>query len=159
MMDGSEFRRVLGHFPSGVTVVATRVGEGRACGLTVNAFCSLSLAPPMVLVCVERESDTHDCILASGCFAVSVLDQERGETISRRFSTFGLEDKFEGLAFREESTGAPVLDAALAWVDCRLHASHPGGDHTIFVGEVEAGGTGAGTPLVYYRGGYGRFQP
>lgn len=158
MMDSVEFRRVLGHFPSGVTIVTTRTPQGRACGLTVNAFCSVSLEPPLVLVCVEREADTHGCIASSGYFAVSILDEERGESISRRFATFGLEEKFEGIAFREEKTGAPVLDESVAWVDCRVSATYPGGDHTIYVGEVVSGDAGAGSPLVYYRGGYGRFE-
>jgi flavin reductase (DIM6/NTAB) family NADH-FMN oxidoreductase RutF len=159
MMDASEFRRVLGHFPTGVTIVATRLPDGRPCGLTVNAFCSLSLDPPLVLVCIERNAETHACIEEAGYFAVSVLDAARGEFISRRFSAFGIDDKFGGVAHRDEVTGAPVVEASVAWVDCRLVEVHAGGDHSIFVGEVLAGGAVDGTPLVYYRGGYGRFQP
>jgi flavin reductase (DIM6/NTAB) family NADH-FMN oxidoreductase RutF len=158
-MEASEFRRVMGHFPSGVTIVTTRLGDGRACGLTVNAFCSLSLEPPLVLVCVERDAESHACISAAGYFAVNVLSGDGGESLSRRFATFGVEDKFDGVAFRVGGTGAPLLDAALAWVDCRVHASYPGGDHTIFVGEVVAAEAVDGSPLVYYRGGYGGFNP
>ncbi|CAN5633155.1 flavin reductase family protein [soil metagenome] len=158
-MDASDFRRVMGHFPSGVTIVTTMLPEGRACGLTVNAFCSVSLVPPLVLVCVERYADTHACILDAGVFAVNVLDAERGEFFSRRFASFGVGDKFDGIRYRDESTGAPVLEESVAWVDCRLVESIPGGDHTIFLGEVLAADAMNGTPLVYYRGGYGRFQP
>lgn len=160
MMDGAEFRRVMGHFPSGVTIVSTRLPNGLACGLTVNAFSSVSLDPPLVLVCIERDADSHDCITTAGFFSVSVLDEEYGEGLSRRFATFDVEDKFEGVAYREEKTGAPVLETAIAWVDCRLREVYPGGDHSIFLGEVVAGGTGrSSSPLVYYRGGYGRFEP
>lgn len=159
VMDPSDFRRVLGHFPSGVTVVTTRLVDGRPCGLTVNAFCSLSLEPPLILACVDHESDSHGCIRSAGFFGVSILGGEKGETLSRRFSTFSVGEKFDGIAYHEERTGAPILDDSLAWVDCAVSDAFPGGDHTIFVGEVLAGDAHEGTPLVYYRGGYGRFAP
>ncbi len=158
-MDPGEFRRVMGHFPTGVTVVTTRLADGRACGLTVNAFCSVSLEPPLVLVCVEHGADSHTCISAAGYFGVNVLGAEGGESISRRFATFGVDDKFAGIAHSEASTGAPILHDALAWADCRVRATYPGGDHTIFLGEVVAGDARDATPLVYYRGGYGGFTP
>jgi flavin reductase (DIM6/NTAB) family NADH-FMN oxidoreductase RutF len=159
VMDPSEFRRVMGHFPTGVTVVTTRLADGRACGLTVNAFCSVSLEPPLVLVCVERGADSHTCISAAGYFAVNVLGAEKGESLSRRFATFGVDDKFDGIAYSEAITGAPVLQAAIAWADCLLREAYAGGDHTIFLGEVVAADAADGTPLVYYRGGYGGFTP
>lgn len=158
VIDTAEFRRVMGHFPTGVTVVATVQDDGRPCGLTVNAFCSVSLEPSLVLVCVEHGSDSHDCIRESGIFAVNVLGGEKGETLSRLFSSYGT-DKFEGVAYRIERTGAPVLELALAWLDCRVTREMAAGDHTIFVGEVLAGDAADGPPLVYYRGGYGRFEP
>jgi len=157
-MDSSAFRRVMGHFPSGVTIVTTRLPGGRVCGLTVNAFCSVSLQPPLVLVCVDRFSDTHACILDAGLFAVNVLEAKGGEPLSRRFASPGADTKFEGVEYREESTGAPVLEDSIAWVDCRLVESMPGGDHTIFLGEVVAADAMGDTPLVYFRGSYGRFQ-
>lgn len=158
-MEPSEFRRVLGHWVTGVGVVATRLPEsGGPCGLTANAIASVSLEPPLVLACVERGSDSHDPIAEMGYFSISVLDGEQ-ERISRRFALWDLEEKFSGLAWRTEATGAPVLDGALAWVDCRVRASHPAGDHTIYVGEVVAGDADEGAPLAYYRGGYGRFVP
>lgn len=157
-MESSEFRRILGHWVSGVSIVATKKVDGQLCGLTANAIVSVSLNPPLVLVCVEHGADSHDCIRTAGIFSVNVLcsDQER---IARRFATWEVNTKFEGLAFHEETTGAPVLDSALAWVDCRVHAEFPAGDHTIFVGEVLAGDAQEGAPLIYYRGGYGRFLP
>lgn len=159
MIDGSEFRRVLGHFPTGVTIVTSRRADEAPCGLTVNAFCSVSLEPALVLVCVERSSESHECISASSTFAVNVLEQGRGEGLSRRFSTWGVEDKFRGVAYRAEKTGAPVLEAALAWIDCRVTQTIEAGDHTIFIGEVLDADAHEGDPLVYYRGGYGQFHP
>lgn len=159
MFDDSEFRRVMGHFTSGVTIVTSLHADGRPCGLTVNAFCSLSLVPPQVLVCVERDADSFDCIERAGVFAVNILEEGRGEALSRRFSTWGVEDKFRGVAHRAERTGAPILEAALAWVDCRLSQKVSAGDHEVFIGEVLDGDAHEGSPLVYYRGGYGRFIP
>lgn len=157
-MDSAEFRRILGHWASGVSIVTTRTRDGRACGLTANSVASLSLDPLLVLVCVEKNADTHDCIRSAGAFAINVLTSE-GERMARRFAAWEIDRKFDGLAYHEEQTGSPVLDEALAWVDCRLHAEYDGGDHTIFVGEVLAGDATDGTPLLYYRGGYGRFTP
>lgn len=158
-MDASEFRRVMGHFATGVTVVTTVQPDGRPCGLTANAVCSVSLEPRLVLVCVERGADTHDCIRGSGAFAISVLEQDGGETLSRRFATYEVENKFDGVAYRAERTGAPILEASIAWIDCRVVQEIAAGDHTIFLGEVVAGDAREGSPLVYYRGGYGRFVP
>jgi len=157
-MDASEFRRILGHWGTGVAVVTTRLPDGRPWGLTANAFASVSLEPPLVLVCVDLTSDTHAGLRAAGVFAVSVLaaDQER---LARRFADGQVGDKFEGIAWRVETSGAPVLEDVTAWVDCRVHAEHPAGDHSIFVGEVVAGGAAGAAPLLYYRGGYGRFEP
>lgn len=159
MIDPSEFRRVMGHFPTGVAVVTTRRADEPPRGLTVNAFTSVSLNPTLVLICVEQHAETHDLIRDAGVFAINVLGEEKGEMISRRFSTFGVADKFQGVAYREETTGAPVLDMALAWLDCRVVQSFAAGDHTIFLGEVVAADARDGRPLVYYRGGYGRFEP
>ena len=152
--DTAEFRRILGHWISGVAVVATKTAEGKLCGLTANAIASVSLIPPLILVCVEHNADSHDCIRTAGVFSVNILadDQER---IARRFAAWEVDTKFEGLAHHVESTGAPILDDALAWVDCRVYAEYPAGDHTIFVGEVMAGNAREGAPLRYYRGGYG----
>lgn len=158
MMDSAEFRRILGHWASGVGIVTTLTPDGRACGLTASSFASLSLDPFLVLVCVEKNADTHDCIRSSGAFAVNILGHE-DERIARRFAAWEVDRKFDGLAYRSETTGCPVLEAALGWVDCRLHAEYEGGDHTIFVGEVVAGNAVEGSPLLYYRGGYGRFTP
>jgi flavin reductase (DIM6/NTAB) family NADH-FMN oxidoreductase RutF len=157
-IDPSEFRRVLGHWVTGVAVVAARNANGAPCGLTANAVASLSLNPPLVLACVDHTADSHDCIRAAGSFSINILadDQER---LARRFAAWDLTEKFQGVPYHAAPSGAPILDEALAWIDCRLHESLPGGDHTIFIGEVLSGDARQGTPLLYYRGGYGRFVP
>jgi flavin reductase (DIM6/NTAB) family NADH-FMN oxidoreductase RutF len=157
-IDSSEFRRILGHWVTGVSVVAARAPDGTPCGLTANAVASLSLQPPLVLVCVDHSADSHDCIRDAGAFSLNVLasDQER---LARRFAAWDIAHKFDGVAYHLEVTGAPVLDDALAWVDCRVSQSIPGGDHTVFIGEVVGGDAREGAPLLYYRGGYGRFIP
>lgn len=157
-IEEAEFRRVLGHLVTGVTVVASRAPDGSPRGLTANAVASVSLDPSLILVCVERDADTHDVIADSRAFAVSVLGQQ-DEVLARRFATYDTEAKFNGIAHREEVTGAPILEKALAWADCRLWATYDGGDHTIFVGEVMDADADDGPPLVYFRGGYGRLAP
>lgn len=129
--------------------------NGAPRGLTANAVASVSLDPPLVLACVEHGADTHDCIERAGAFAISILGAD-DEVYARRFADYPADRKFNGIAYRAEVTGAPVLDEALAWVDCRLWATYDGGDHTIFVGEVVAGDAEDGSPLLYFRGGYGR---
>lgn len=156
-IDPAAFRTILGHYATGVAVVATRApGDGGPRGLTVTAFASVSLDPPLVLACVDRGSETHEAIGAVGRFAVSILPAA-GAALAGRFGGRGGAEKFEGVAWREEATGSPILDEAIAWVDCTVWARYPGGDHTIFVGEVVAGGVRGGEPLLYHRGGYGRF--
>jgi len=157
MIDESEFRRVIGHFATGVAIVTSRRDDGTGCGLTVSAVTSVSLHPTLVLVCVDRASETHGWMERAGVFAANVLEEGKGETLARRFAGSGQDDKFRGVAWHTERTGSPVLDDALAWLDCRVTAALPGGDHTIFVGEVVAADAREGTPLLYYRGGYGRF--
>jgi flavin reductase (DIM6/NTAB) family NADH-FMN oxidoreductase RutF len=158
-MDDIEFRRVMGHFATGVTVVTATSGAGVPHGLTANAISSVSLDPTLVLVCVERTADTEPVIREAGAFAINILPEERGEVLARRFAEVDTGDRFSGVAHRPGSTGAPILERALAWLDCTVHEELPGGDHTIFLGKVVAGDAEEGTPLVYYRGGYGRFQP
>ncbi|MGH7471663.1 MAG: flavin reductase family protein [Longimicrobiales bacterium] len=157
-VEAAEFRRVLGHWATGVSIVAAHPPDGQPSGFTANAFCSVSLVPPLVLVCVAKDADTHNCIADAGAFAVSVLasDQER---LARRFAACESMEKFQGVAHHAEQTGAPVLDDAIAWVDCRTWATHDAGDHTVYIGQVVAAGAREHSPLLYYRGGYGRFAP
>lgn len=159
MIEPSEFRRVMGHFSTGVAVVTSRRPDHSLCGLTANAICSVSLRPTLVLVCVERVAHTHDCILEAGAFAINVLGAQSGERLARRFAAWEADDKFTDVRHRTHRTGAPVLEEALAWVDCTLTEALPAGDHSIFLGEVAAADARDGIPLAYYRGGYGRFVP
>ena len=156
--EAAEFRRILGHLATGVAVVsATDPESGAPRGLTASAVASVSLDPPLVLACVEHGADTHECIERAGAFAISFLGAD-DETLARRFADYPADRKFAGTAYRSEATGAPVLDEALGWVDCRVWAAYDGGDHTIFVGEVVAGDAVDGAPLLYFRGGYGRMD-
>lgn len=155
-VDPTSFRRALGQFASGVTVVTTRDGSGRPQGLTVSSFCSVSLRPPLVLVCVDRRSEAHASFRASGRFGVSVL-AEGQERLSRRFATAG-RDKFAGVALIEDAGGVPLIRGALAHLECRLTAAHRGGDHSIFVGEVTRLARGRGRPLLYHGSAYHRLR-
>lgn len=157
-VDPSTFRQVMGRFATGVTIVTTAHGDQRA-GITVNAFCSVSLDPPLVLVCIEHRNYTHDLITDSGAFAVNFLDSEQAD-VSRCFASQGdarLTD-FCGVATHPVATGAPVFDQCLAYVDCRVTAVYPGGDHSIIIGRVEALGSSDAHPLLYYRARYGRLE-
>jgi flavin-dependent trigonelline monooxygenase, reductase component len=122
-VDSAEFRRILGHWATGVAIVTSHAPDGTLRGLTANAVASVSLEPPLVLVCVERTADTHDSIRSAGHFAISILPQT-AERTARRFAGDDTDTKFDGIAWRAEVTGAPVLDDALAWVDCGLKDAH-----------------------------------
>ena len=148
----TEFRTALRSFAAGVTVVTTRDQEGRPSGLTASAFTSVSLDPPLVLVCVDHAATAHPAFRAHGWFAVNVLRREQ-ETLSRRFAESG-GDKFRGVPCHEGETGLPLLDGALATLECRVVDTHEAGDHTIFIGRVEAATIGGGRPLVYFHGSY-----
>jgi flavin reductase (DIM6/NTAB) family NADH-FMN oxidoreductase RutF len=154
MVAPDDFRRVLGHFATGVTILTTVDSEARPTGLTVSAFCSVSLDPPQVLVCVDHKSQSYPALRDGTCFAVNILGTEH-EGVSRRFATTRL-DKFDGVPFTVGSLGVPLIDGALAQLECRTVSRHVEGDHTILVGRVEEARNGAGEPLLYYRGKYGR---
>ncbi len=147
-----EFRHVLSHFASGVTVVTTWDEDQRPTGLTVSAFASVSLDPPLVLVCVEQRAHCYPALRAHGRFAVNVLAAEH-EAVSRRFA-LSEPEKFQAHAYRAGPLGLPLLPGALAHLECRTVHAYPGGDHTIFVGEVESASARPGEPLLYFRGGY-----
>ena len=156
MISADQFRQVLGHFATGVTVVTTTNGDGRPTGLTASAFTSVSLDPPLVLVCVDHKSQSYPALLEHRRFAVNVLTTQH-QDVSRRFATSRL-DKFDGVPHRIGQLGLPLLDGALAQLECVTVASHVQGDHTILVGRVEHARSGPGEPLLYYRGRYGRLS-
>lgn len=151
-IDEAGFRKAMSCFASGVTVVTTEL-DGVPFGMTVSAFASLSLVPPLVLVCIEKSTRIHEAIPRAERFSVNVLRAGQ-EAISNQFASRG-EDRFEGVRVREGKLEVPILEDALAIVECRLHATLPGGDHTIYVGEVVAAEIGEGQPLVYFRSSYG----
>ncbi|MBI4518251.1 MAG: flavin reductase family protein [Deltaproteobacteria bacterium] len=152
-IDKDQFRRVLGHLAVGVTVVTTRSAEGTPHGLTVTSFTSLSLSPPLVLVCIDKTAESYDHF-RSGVFAVNLL-AEGQDVISQRFAKSG-GDKFSETDYRWGTTGAPILAGTLGCLECRIAHAYEGGDHTIFVGEVEAANASTGEPLLYFRGAYRR---
>lgn len=156
MIGPDEFRRILGHFATGVTVVTTVDADARPTGLTVSAFASLSLDPPLVLVCVAHKAQSYAALRESGRFAVNILSAAQ-EQASRRFATTRL-DKFAGVPHRLSPRGLPLLEGALAYLECTTVATHDEGDHTIFVGRVDAGDVAEGEPLLYYRGRYARLR-
>jgi flavin reductase (DIM6/NTAB) family NADH-FMN oxidoreductase RutF len=156
-LDQDEFRSVLGRFASGVTVVTVADKHGRDFGITVTAFTSLSLDPPMVLVCIDHEASILPALASASHFVVNVLAQHQ-EAIARRFSVPDAEQRFEGLGFTRGQSGAAVLEDVLASLECRMVESVPGGDHTIFLGQVESANVRQDTPLLYYRGGYSQLE-
>jgi flavin reductase ActVB len=162
-LDASGFRNVMGLLAVGVTVVTTRDRDGRPWGLTATAVCSVSLDPPLILVCVDQQADCYDAFLQAEAFAVNLLREDQA-WLSRRFATKGVE-KFTGVPHRPGVRGTPILTGALAHVECRVQARHPGGDHIIVVGEamhadaVSPKAPGVASPLVHFRGQYVRLGP
>src|SRR6185295_6475790 len=136
--DPKVFKDVLSRFASGVTVVTTMC-DGVPHGLTVSAFSAVSAAPPRVLICLGNDTDSKPLIERARCFAVHILGRDH-VALGPRFAKLlpGVDDLFEGLAYRTERTGAPVLDQCLGWLDCRVESILPVGDHAIFIGAVEA---------------------
>lgn len=153
-IDKDEFRKAMSRFASSVTVVTAESEEGQPKGLTVSAFCSLSLDPPLVLVCIEKNASLHQFLKEGSYFAINILSEDQ-ELVSRRFASRDA-NRFDGVGYKKGATGAPLLDDVIAHVECLVTASHPAGDHTIFVGQVEAAETVEGKPLAYFRGGYSR---
>ena len=151
-VDADGFRAALGQFASGITVVTTRDAEGHPLGLTVSAFCSVSLEPPLVLVSVDTRSETHAGFKDSGMFAVSVLAEGQDE-VSRLFARGGRK-KFAAVPMQAGTHGLLLVPEALAHLECAVRASHPAGDHTIYVGEILSLSVRPGRPLVYHRGAY-----
>lgn len=156
MIDADTFRSVLGRFASGVTIVTACDDKGTDHGMTVSAFCSLSLDPPMVLFCVDHAASMHDMLLGHPQCAVSILSSNQ-EAYSRRFADQDNE-RFDGIAYSRGESGAVLLDDALAHLECRLIAHHEAGDHTVFIAQVDRAHPRQGRPLLYYRGGYAQLE-
>ena len=151
-----EFRNVIGHFASGVTVITTEAG-GKRHGTTASAVTSLALEPPMLLVCMNRESATGVAMARAGAFAVNILGEDHGE-LAIRFARKG-DDKFEGVEIADGECGQPLLADAIAHVECRVTEQVVAGTHVVFIAEVEAATAQVGAPpLAYYRGRFGRLE-
>lgn len=147
-----EFRNALATFASGVTVVTAAAADGSLYGLTVSAFCSVSLEPPLVLVCIEKTARCHDPFGESGKLVVNVLSEDQ-RLVSERFAT-QMEDKFEGIEYSLSDEGIPVLAGAVTVLECSIREACEGGDHTIFVLEVDKTEVAGGRPLLYFGGAY-----
>ena len=151
-----EFRKILGHFATGVTVVTARLDSGKPWGFTVNAFTSVSLTPPLILVCVGNAGGSFEIMSKVERFAVNFLAEDQ-EQVSRVFAS-RVEDRFEGVPYEPGANGAPLIEGCLGYIECRKTASHVAGDHTILIGEVTAGEASGGHPLLFYASAYGRMS-
>ncbi len=154
-IDSAAFRTVMGHFASGVTVI-TAVDGDEPVGMAANSFTSVSLDPPLVLFCAAYSSSTWPRIQKAGAFCVNILADDQ-EHVCRLMAQKGI-DRFAQIGWHAGPTGSPVLDGALAHIDCTTVAEHDAGDHVIVVGRVlELAVHHEGGPLCFYRGGYGSF--
>ncbi|MET0728028.1 MAG: flavin reductase family protein [Acidimicrobiales bacterium] len=154
--DSAKYRQVLGHFPTGVTVITAAADDGVPVGLAVGSFTSVSLEPPLVAFFPGKGSSSWPKIEAIGAFCVNIL-AEAQEDVSRRFASKD-EEKFTGLGWTATASGAPLIDGVLAWIDCDIDSVTDAGDHLCVMGRVkELEVSHDGAPLVFFRGGYGRF--
>jgi flavin reductase (DIM6/NTAB) family NADH-FMN oxidoreductase RutF len=156
-VDEARFRQVLGHFPTGVTVVASKPEDDPPVGLAIGSFFSVSLDPPLVGFCPGKSSSSWPLIESTGSFCVNVLADDQ-EDVARIFAGKG-DDKFQTVGWKPAGTGSPVIRDVLAWIDCTLDEVHEAGDHYIVTGLVhELKVEREGHPLVFFRGGYGSFD-
>jgi len=155
-VDKNELRRVMGHFATGVAIITTRSENGKLHGLTANAVTSVSLVPPLVLVCVDKGAESYPCFEQSRVFTVNILANDQ-EELSRRFAISG-GDKFRGVSYALGANGAPLIHGALGHLQCRVTAAYEGGDHTIYLGEVQEVEASEAMPLLFFRGSYRRIS-
>jgi flavin reductase (DIM6/NTAB) family NADH-FMN oxidoreductase RutF len=149
----AQFRQLLGRFPTGVSVLTARGAPGgHPVGMTASSIASVSLEPPLVLVAVDHKNEMHAALRSGRHFAINVLSAEQ-EALARRFAETEA-NRFAGVGYRESRFGIPLLDGALAHIECAMHAAVEAGDHTIFIGLVTGGTVSERRPLLYYRGGY-----
>ena len=147
------FRRVCSKFATGITVVTLTRSDGSPMGLTVNSFTSVSLEPPLILVCLDLRTSALQDLGLGAAFAINVLSEDQRE-LSERFARFGENDRFEGIEWVEGEAGAPLLDGVLATVECTVVRRIEAGDHEIVIGEAQRASWHDGTPLVYFNSGY-----
>ena len=151
-VSSADFRAALSRFASGVTVVTTKDAAGKTFGITVSAFCSVSLEPPLVLICIEKTTGSHHAFEESGRFTVNILTDEQAP-FSEHFATL-VEDKFASVDHAVDEHGVPLLPSSLAMLQCSLFKTLDGGDHSIFLGLVEHVIVRDASPLVYFKSGY-----
>jgi flavin reductase (DIM6/NTAB) family NADH-FMN oxidoreductase RutF/DNA-binding GntR family transcriptional regulator len=154
--DAAAFRRVIGSFMSGVVVITAADGDVPH-GMTVSAVSSLSMDPPMLLACLNTASRTQEVVARTGVFAVNILAHDQGE-LAARFARSGLPDKFDGVGYARGRTGVPLLDGALAVVECKVAEVVTGGTHRVFLGRVLHAEATEGSPLAYFRGRFGKLE-
>ena len=159
-IDPQRFRRALGHFASGITVITSQV-KGAPIGFTCSAFYSVSMNPPLVSFSVKSSSYSYPLIRQAGRFAVNILSTDQAD-VSRLFAQQGA-DKWRGVKWQASLLGNPVIADSLHWLDCAIHAEHIAGDHLIVIGEVKSLGVSdaeaAAQPLLYFKGQYGQLAP
>lgn len=154
-LSGDEFRHVIGHFATGVTVI-TACDGGRFVGTTASAVSSLSVAPPMLLVCLNESSETGAVVAATRAFAVNVLTEDQAH-LAGHFARKDA-DKFSGIGHRAGPAGQPLLDGALAHLECTVTEMVAGGSHKVFLARVKSAQATGGSPLAYFRGAFGRLD-
>jgi len=145
----------MSRFPTGVTVVAAVDGKGMPFGLTVNSFTSVSLDPPLVLVCIDEGAASHDPLMAASHFTVNVLASGQSD-VADRFAADPAHTRFDDVPWYESALGTPIIEGAAAWVECSRLEVHRAGDHSILIGRVESSQGGHGSVLLFHQGRYGR---
>jgi len=156
MVDSHAFRAVLGRFSTGVTVVTTVDRRRRDHGMTVSSFASVSLEPPLVLVCIGHSSSMYTTMHRAEHFTVNILSEGQ-EALARRFAEPG-SNRFTGIGYGKGKNGDAILDDVLGYIECEIVARHEAGDHDIIIGAVEVAVANEGKPLLYYRGGYAQLE-
>ena len=155
-VDQSAFRAVLGRFASGVTIVTAVDRRGRDVGMTVSAFASLSLDPPLVLICIDHDASIYGVLSKTTHFTANILSSGQ-EAIARRFAEKDT-NRFDGIGYERGQNGTAVLFDVLGYVECKVVSRHEEGDHDIIIGAVEVAEANEGKPLLYYRGGYAQLE-
>ena len=141
----------MASFATGVTLITVDYA-GSVKGMTANAFASVSLEPLLVLVCVDKKAESYPCFEETGVFTVNILADDQ-EDVSRKFAVSG-GNKFVDVSYRIGANGAPILNGTIGYIECRVVSTYEGGDHTIYLGEVEQAETRDARPLLFFRGGY-----
>lgn len=153
-VDSRAFKEIMSRWSSGITVVTCR-REGGIHGMTASSFTSVSLDPPLLLICIDRRTRTHEYVSQQGAFGVHILGSDMQGVSDRCAGFLGEEGHWlQDVEYHTELTGAPILDGTLAWMDCTVWQTYDGGDHTIFVGEIQSGGVSEGEPLLWFERGY-----